>query len=118
MKSKVLTPDKGTAHHSVLSRRSSLSQSGISREAWALPLANTDSLILVPDAVATRSPSCARTNAEYPEMAEARTPQMGEESRPTLPRQRKSSRQRKLRNTAILVGILCVLLVTALSMCK
>ena len=118
MENNMLTPGKGTAHHSVLSRRSSLSQPGISREAWALPLANTDSLILVPDAVATRSPLCAQTNAEYPEMVEASTRQRQDEPRLVLRRQRRSSRQRELRNTAILVGILCVLLVTALSMCK
>ncbi|KEQ59300.1 uncharacterized protein M437DRAFT_57476 [Aureobasidium melanogenum CBS 110374] len=99
----------GTAHHSVLSRRSSLSQSGISREALALPLADTDTLILVPEAVA---------NAEVAEVAESPTPQRQAEPRPTSRRRRKSRRHREIRNTSIMTGILCVLLVAALSMCE
>ncbi|CAD0101153.1 unnamed protein product, partial [Aureobasidium mustum] len=106
----------GTAHHSVLSRRSSVSQSGVSREALALPLANTDTLILVPDAVANRSPLSTQTNAEGAEMTESQTRQRPAEPRPTSRRRRMCRQHREIRNTSIMTGILCVLLVIALSM--
>ncbi|KAI4731282.1 hypothetical protein E4T49_00933 [Aureobasidium sp. EXF-10728] len=106
----------GTAHHSVLSRRSSLSQSGISREAWALPLADTDTLILVPDAVANRSPLCTQINTESAEMSENRTLQRQGESIPTFPRRSKCHGDREIRNSSIMTGVLCVLLIVALSL--
>ncbi|KAI5198882.1 hypothetical protein E4T38_07285 [Aureobasidium subglaciale] len=106
----------GTAHHSHLSRRSSRSQSSVNREAWALPLANTDTLILVPDAVATRSPLCTQTSAECLETTQTQSTQSQPEPRPTRRRRKRSGRYREVRNTAILVGVLCVLLVTALSL--
>ncbi|KAI4747659.1 hypothetical protein E4T50_02054 [Aureobasidium sp. EXF-12298] len=103
----------GTAHHSRLSRRCSLSQSSIiSREALALPLADTDTLILVPDAVANRSPLCTQTNAECTEVPETQTRQQ----RPSSRRRRKCRRCVEIRNTSIMTGILCVLLIVALSM--
>lgn len=86
----------------------------ISREALALPLANTDTLVLVPDAVANRSPLCTQTDAECPEVSETQTPQRTAVSR----RRRKGRRYVEIRNTSIMTGILCVLLVVALSMCK
>ncbi|KAI5202554.1 hypothetical protein E4T39_04660 [Aureobasidium subglaciale] len=103
----------GTAHHSHLSRRPSLSQSNVNREAWALPLANTDTLILVPDAVTTRSPLCS---AEYPETTQTQSTESQPEPRPSRRRRQRSGRYRDVRNTAILVGVLCVILVTALSL--
>lgn len=110
---------QGTAHHSVLSRRSSLSQSGAGREAWALPLAGTTALIVVPDAVAARSPLCAQTTAQDAGgTAETRTLQEQAETQLRPRRRIRSTRDRELRNTAVLVRILCVLLVTAFSMCK
>ncbi|KAI4722507.1 hypothetical protein E4T48_01221 [Aureobasidium sp. EXF-10727] len=106
----------GTGHHSVLSRRSSLSQSGFSREAWALPLADTDTLILVPDAVANRSPLCTQINTESAEMSEDRTPQRQAEPRRTFRRRSKCHGDREIRNSSIMTGVLCVLLVVALSL--
>ncbi|KAG9795121.1 hypothetical protein KCU95_g3880, partial [Aureobasidium melanogenum] len=106
----------GTAHHSVLSRRSSLSQTGISREALALPLADTDTLVLVPDAVANRSPLSSQTNADGAEMSENQTRQRQAEARPTSRRRRKTRRHGEIRNTSIMTGTLCVLLVVTLSM--
>lgn len=84
----------------------------------ALPLADTDTLILVPDAVANRSPLSAQANAEVAVVAESPTPQRQAEPRPTSRRRRKSRRHREIRNTSIMTGILCVLLVAALSMCE
>jgi hypothetical protein len=101
---------QGTAHHSVLSHRSSLSQSVISREALALPLADTDTLILVPDAVTTRSPLCTQTNAESAEVPEIH-PRL-------IPRRRRKCRRHvEIRNTSIMTGILSILLIVALSIC-
>lgn len=86
----------------------------ISREALALPLANTDTLVLVPDAVANRSPLCTQTDAECTETLQPQTQQ----HRPTSSRRRKGRRYVEIRNTSIMTGILCVLLVVALSMCE
>ncbi|KAI4845905.1 hypothetical protein E4T44_05356 [Aureobasidium sp. EXF-8845] len=99
----------GTAHHSILSHRSSPSHSAISREALALPLADTDTLILVPDAVVTRSPLCTQTDAECAEPLQDQTPRL-------IPhRRRKHHRHIEIRNTSIMTGTLCILLIVASS---
>jgi hypothetical protein len=117
----LLTCQKGTAHHSLLSQRSCASQSGINRETWALPLANTESLSMVPDAVVTRSPLCIETNAaenapDVTAAAPSRQEQIKSQQGVCCPR--RSARHGELRNTAILIGTLCVLLVTSTSLCK
>jgi hypothetical protein len=78
----------------------------------ALPLADTDTLILVPDAVVTRSPLCTQTNAECAEPLQDQTPRL-------VPhRRRKSHRNIEIRNTSIMTGTLCILLIVALSICE
>ena len=79
-----------------------------------MPLADTDTLVLVPDAVANRSPLCTQTDAECTEPSETQT----QRQRPTSHRRRKGRRYVEIRNTSIMTGILCVLLVVALSMCE
>ena len=105
--------EKGTAHHYHRSR-GSLGVSGIDQEALALPLASTDQLVVVPDAVAAR-PSTH---------AEEQSSEMTVETRQRRARHRvhrhhrHSPRYFELRRIVLMLSTLVVLIVTSLSTCK